>query len=152
MSAISFRSQFYNTCSDDDVIKLKHFPCYWPFVRGIHRSPVNSPHKGQWRWAFIFSLICALNKRLSNQTWGWWFEKLSRPLWRHCNLMACRLFRRKTVIRTNADILPITLYLISPCTKWPPFRRRYFQTRFREWKVLYFDLNFTDNCIAMKQA
>ena len=35
----------------DDVIKRKHFPFYWPFVRGIHRSPVNSPHKGQWRGA-----------------------------------------------------------------------------------------------------
>ena len=33
----------------DDVIKWKHFPRYWPFVRGIHRSPVNSRHKGQWR-------------------------------------------------------------------------------------------------------
>ena len=31
----------------DDVIKWKHFPRYWPFVRGIRRSPVNSPHKGQ---------------------------------------------------------------------------------------------------------
>ena len=31
----------------DDVIKWKHFPRYWSFVRGIHRSPVNSPHKGQ---------------------------------------------------------------------------------------------------------
>ena len=31
----------------DDVIKWKHFPHYWPFVGGIHRSPVNSPHKGQ---------------------------------------------------------------------------------------------------------
>ena len=28
----------------DDVIKWKHFPRYWPFVRGIPRSPVNSPH------------------------------------------------------------------------------------------------------------
>ena len=35
-----------------------HFPRYWSFVRGIHRSPVNSPHKGQWRWALMFSLIC----------------------------------------------------------------------------------------------
>ena len=35
------------------------FRRYWPFVRGIHRSPVNSPHKGQWRGAFMFSLICA---------------------------------------------------------------------------------------------
>ena len=44
---------------NDDVIKWKHFPRYWPFVRGIHRSPVNSPHKGQWRGALMFSLICA---------------------------------------------------------------------------------------------
>ena len=42
----------------DDVIKWKHFPRYWPFVRGIHRSPVNSPHKGQWRGDLMFSLIC----------------------------------------------------------------------------------------------
>ena len=69
----------------DDVIKWKYFPRYWPFVRGIHRSPVNSPHKGQWRGAFMFPLICALNKRLSKQSWGWWFETLSSPLWRHCN-------------------------------------------------------------------
>ena len=41
----------------DDVIKWKHFPRNWPFVRGIHRSPVNSPHKGQWRGALMFSLI-----------------------------------------------------------------------------------------------
>ena len=43
----------------DDVIKWKHFPRYWPFVRGIHRSPVDSPHKGQRRRALMFSLICA---------------------------------------------------------------------------------------------
>ena len=42
----------------DDVIKWKHFPRNWPFVRGIHRSPVNSLHKGQWRGALMFSLIC----------------------------------------------------------------------------------------------
>ena len=40
-------------------MKWKHFPRYWPFVRGIHRWPVNSPHKGQWRGALMFSLICA---------------------------------------------------------------------------------------------
>ena len=31
----------------DDVIKWKHIPRYWPFVRGIHRSRLNSSHKGQ---------------------------------------------------------------------------------------------------------
>ena len=42
----------------DDVIKWKHFARYWLFVRGIHRSAVNSTHKGQWRGALIFSLKC----------------------------------------------------------------------------------------------
>ena len=69
----------------DDVMKWKHFPRYWRFVRGIPRSPANYPHKGQWHGAFKFSLICALNKRMSKQSWGWWFETLSRSLWRHCN-------------------------------------------------------------------
>ena len=50
-------SDYYG--SHDDVINWKHFPRYWPFVRGIHRSPVNSPDKGQWRGALMFSLICA---------------------------------------------------------------------------------------------
>ena len=42
-----------------DVITWKYCPRYWPFVQGTHRSPVNSLHKGQWRGALIFSLICA---------------------------------------------------------------------------------------------
>ena len=51
----------------DDVIKWKHFPCYRPFVRGIHQSPVNSPHKGQWRRAVMFPLICArINGGINN--------------------------------------------------------------------------------------
>ena len=58
----------------DDVIKWKHFPRYWPFVRGIHRSSVNSPHKGQWRGALIFSLICVwindwVNDREAGDSW-----------------------------------------------------------------------------------
>ena len=36
----------------DDVIKWKHVSRYWPFVRRIHRWPVNSLHKDQWRGAF----------------------------------------------------------------------------------------------------
>ena len=64
---------FSKTCHDD-VIECKHFPRYCPFVRGIHRSSVNSPHKGQWRGAVMFSLISALNKQLSKQSWSWGLE------------------------------------------------------------------------------
>ena len=55
----------------DDVIKWKKFPRYWPFVRGIHRSPVNSPHKGQWRGALMFTLSCArINGWVNNREAG----------------------------------------------------------------------------------
>ena len=43
----------------DDVIKWKHFPRHWPFVRRMHLSPVDSPYKGQYRRALMFSLIYA---------------------------------------------------------------------------------------------
>ena len=48
----------YRTKPHDDVIKWKHFPRYWPFVRGIPRPPENSPHKGQWRGVLMFYMIC----------------------------------------------------------------------------------------------
>ena len=52
----------------DDVIKWNHFPRNWPFVRGIQRSPVNSPHKGQWCGALMLSLICVwINDWVNNR-------------------------------------------------------------------------------------
>ena len=60
-----------NVLTHDDVIKWKHFLRYWPFVRGIHRSPVNSPHKGQWRGALMFTLIFArINGWVNNREAG----------------------------------------------------------------------------------
>ena len=47
-----------HTLFHDDVIKWKHSPRNWPFVQGIHRSPVTSQHKGHWRGVLMFSLIC----------------------------------------------------------------------------------------------
>ena len=61
----------------DDVIKWKHFLRYWPFVRGIHRSPVDSPHKGQWRGALMFSLIWVWIN-------GWVNSPDAGDLRRHC--------------------------------------------------------------------
>ena len=98
----------------DNVIKWKHFPRYWPFVQGIHRSPVNSPASDTELWCFLWSapwingwvnnreagdlrrhlahydvivmfFYLRLNKRLSKQSWRRWFETPSRSSWRHCN-------------------------------------------------------------------
>ena len=65
----------------DDVIKWKHFPRHRPFVRGIHRFPSQRPVTRSFHIYFDLRL----NKRLSKQLWGWWFETPSCPLWRHCN-------------------------------------------------------------------
>ena len=92
--------------------EMEHFPRYWPFVRGIHRSPVNSPHKGQRRGALMFSLICTLNKRVSKQSWGWWLETPSWSLWRHCN-----------VDRRSSTVMPRVPYCVN----------KYFCYKFCNW-------------------
>ena len=50
-------------------------------------SPVPSefPAQRPVTRSFDVFFVPRLNKRLSKQSWGWWFETLSRPLWRHCN-------------------------------------------------------------------
>ena len=61
----------------DDVIEWKHFSRNWNFVRGIHRSPVNSIHKGQWRGALLFSLTFAWTN-------GWVNNRDAGDLGRQC--------------------------------------------------------------------
>ena len=65
------RPMVWRQTNDDSVIKWKHFPRYWSLVWGIHRWQVNSPHKGQWRRALMFSLICAwMNGSVNNREAG----------------------------------------------------------------------------------
>ena len=50
----------------------------------------NSPVTGQSPVTRSFDVFfdLRLNKRLSKQSWGWWLETPSRPLWCHCNVIA----------------------------------------------------------------
>ena len=47
-----------------------------------------------------FDVFFDLNKRLSKQSWCWWFQTPSRPLWRHCNASAseapCKVWVNKS--------------------------------------------------------
>ena len=51
------------------------------------KSPVNGEFPAQRPVARNFDVFfhLLLNKRLSKQSRGWWFETPSRPLWPHCN-------------------------------------------------------------------
>ena len=62
----------------DDVIKWKHFPRYWSFVRG--NTPITGEFPSQRPVPRSFGVFfdLRLNLRLGKQSWGWWFETLSR--------------------------------------------------------------------------
>ena len=100
--------QFNLLSIHDDVIKWKHFPRYWPYVRGIHWSPVNSPHKGQWRRALMFSLICAwINGGINNGEAG--------DLRRHRPIMTLLMITPRNVVFLTSLIAcsSITILILS---------------------------------------
>ena len=106
----------------DDVVNWRHFPRYWPFVRGIHRSPMNSPHKGQWRGTLMFSLICAwINRWVNNGEVG-----NLRRYHAHCDVIVMLkpidLVQRNTILRISGlkywGMSPINhcwLYSLDTC-------------------------------------
>ena len=89
-----------------------------------------------------------LNKRLSKQWWGWWFEMLSCPLWRHCNAPPKP---EPLVLASVAGFYEQHWEFIFslthiPVDKMALFPIQHFQVHFPEWKVLYFASNFIKVC------
>ena len=136
----------------DDVIIWEHFPRNWPFVRGIHLSPVDFPHKGQWRGASMFTLIYILlllhpNKRLSKPSRRRWFETPLRPLWRQCiangqvthhciHSAQCGAFRLSNARWLTPGDWQLHSYLIKPimhitCSTWCSDHTRQGRYRFQ---------------------
>ena len=137
LSALRNKLQWnLNQNTYDDVIKWRHLPRNWPLVRGIHRSPVDSPHKGQW---LVFSLICAstngwANNRAAsdlrghrahydvsvmNNFWGHFF-------WLHCVKcvvcgVVCILTEREIYELIQVKRLPGDWYIGYHWTKWSIF-------------------------------
>ena len=90
-----------------DVIKWKHFPRYWPLVWGIHWSPVNSLHKGQWRGALMFSLICASRN-------GWVNNPYAGDLRPHYND-----YDVPVILWNQPDLLDMHRWLVGMRIQWP---------------------------------
>ena len=81
----------------------------------------------------VFFDLC-LNKRLSKQSWGWWFETPSCSWWRHCNGWWCFIPGLDRFIPT-IDIHPPNIPLIS--TIPTPVKIHIYQ-----WNVLFISLIF----------
>ena len=65
--------------------QMETFSALLALCAGI--SPVTGEFPSQRPVTRSFDVFCVLllNKRLSKQSWGWWFETPSRSLWRHSN-------------------------------------------------------------------
>ena len=78
-----------NVLQHDDIMKWKHFPRYWPFVGGIHRTRWSPRTKASDAKLWCF-LDLRPNIQLSKQSWGWWFKTPSRLLRHHRNEMTTK--------------------------------------------------------------
>ena len=81
------------TCAHYDVIKWKHFSALLVLCAG--NSPVTGEFLAQKpvTRSFVVFFDLRLNKRLSKQSWGCWFETTSCSLWRHCNVILGVFYR-----------------------------------------------------------
>ena len=77
-----FSSYFMMTSSNGNIFRVTG-PLWGEFSEFTNEFPAQRPVTR----SFVVSLTCALNKRLSEQSWGWWFETPSHPLWRHNNVL-----------------------------------------------------------------
>ena len=100
----------------------------------VGNSLVPGEFPAQWpvTWSFDVFFDMRLNKRFSKQSWGWWFETLSRPLWRHCNeyqfIVGCKMLaiwlrtqcvkKTKAVFKTEASSQFVASVLRGCITSW----------------------------------
>ena len=98
---------------------------------GEFTGPGEFPTQRQVTRSFDVFLDLRLNKRLNKQSWGWWFQTLLRPFWRHRNGSAARFdshfndailprnVKRKTMqARGRRRILWSALWVLRPCHKY----------------------------------
>ena len=71
----------------------------------VGNSPVSSEFPSQRPVTRSFDVFfdLRLNKKLSKQSWGWWFEMLSRSLWRHCNDQLAPISAETKIVYATID-------------------------------------------------
>ena len=69
------------TSSNGNIFRVTGHLC------GEFTGPGEFPAQRPVTRSFDVFFDLRLNKRLSKQSWGWWFETQSCPLWRQCNVI-----------------------------------------------------------------
>ena len=99
----------------DDVIKMETFSALLAIYAGNSLVPGEFPAQRPVTRSFDVFFDLRLNKRISKQSWGWWFETLSRPSWRHRNEVICQkqshqgwaIFEKILIVSRNPSTVKI---------------------------------------------
>ena len=78
--------------------QMETFSALLAICEGNSPVPGEFPTQRPVTHSFDVFFDLRLNKRLSKQSWGWWFETLPRPLWRQCNELS------KIVVRVGGMV------------------------------------------------
>ena len=101
------------TSSNEDIFRITGNLC------GEFTGPRWIPTQRPVTRSFVVFFDLRLNKGLSKQSWGWWFETLSRPLWCHCNdsYEHARVLLSPVITRVSEVILfsPCVFVCLSRC-------------------------------------
>ena len=95
---------------------------HWPFVRGIHQWSLDSPHKGKWRRALMFSLMCTWTNGEAN-------NGIAGDLRRHnvhvtlltetvMIIMGCTIYEMRIVWRINYALVNDGTVLAAVLLVW----------------------------------
>ena len=113
-TSISWRHCWQVKCipqNHDDVIKWKHFPHFTDPLCGEFTSNRWIPTQRPVTRSFDVFFGVRLNKRLSKQSWSWWFETPSRSLWHHCYVMTSTTYDTMTLNGLREFITIINTWL-----------------------------------------
>ena len=121
--------------------QMETFSALLPISAGNSPVPGEFPAQRTVTRSFDFFFDQRPNKRLSKQSWGWWFETLSRPLWRQCNgNIAHRYFRLQfgsiKRLRISQWSYCVAFLFHDDAIKWKHFLRYWpFVRRIHRWLV-----------------
>ena len=118
-------NNFLNSIGWRNINSAQHICTWWrhqmeTFSAQLAICAGNSPVPGKFTAhrsvtrSFDVCLDLRLNKRLNKQSWGWWFETLSRPLWRHCNDFGHYCYKR----HVNFKCSKVYKYIIMVHITW----------------------------------
>ena len=114
--------------------QMETFSALLAICAGISPVPGEFPTQRPVTRSFDIYFDLRPNKRLSKQSWGWWFETPPWSLWRHCNASHTTTHWDSRQLRDGTTIYKVT-YGVMACI-YPQYTQTHTHTYIKPlWKM-----------------